>query len=87
MYIEGMNEEFRPPEERPPEDARRFLDGPGPNAAAAYSEPPVRVLTEEEEERVRRQSERFKEAAPVPGFGQPSTDALEARGFQVRKVD
>lgn len=80
MYIEGMNEEFAPPDEDgEPAEPRSYRD--------TTPEPETRVLTAEEEERVKRQHERYMRNAPVPGYGAADSSALEAAGFQVRTLD
>jgi hypothetical protein len=94
MYIDGLNEEFAPPSEAEDgSDAKRaeIESGLSPDSMPrsyrdTTPEPETRVLTPEEEERVKRQHERYMKAAPVPGFGAADSSALEAAGFQVRKV-
>lgn len=85
MFVECMNVEFAPPEEAAGDAYGHPVDRPPePEATAPPAPPDVRVLSPEEEERVKRQSERFRKAAPVPGFGQPSQEALSEAGFAVR---
>jgi hypothetical protein len=84
MYIDGLNEEFAPPSEA--EDGSDAKRAEPRSYRDTTPEPETRVLTPEEEERVKRQHERYMKAAPVPGFGAADSSALEAAGFQVRKV-
>jgi hypothetical protein len=81
MYIQGMNEEFAPPDEdySEPAEPRSYRD--------TTPEPETRVLSPEEEDRVKRQHERYMKSAPVPGYGAADSSALEAAGFKVRTVD
>lgn len=86
MYIDGLNEEFAPPSEAEDgSDAKRaeprsYRDStPEPTFESSAG-----PLSPEEEERVRRQHERYMRNAPVPGYGAADSSALEAAGFQVR---
>lgn len=88
MYIDGMNEEFAPQAEQEEPQFRGPGDTPEPRSYRdSIPEQETRVLTPEEEERVKRQHEHYMKSAPVPGYGAADSSALEAAGFKVRTVD
>jgi hypothetical protein len=88
MHIDGLNEEFKTPDNAASGTvAPAHATGEGGEVGEpmpSLEDRPVNVLDPETEARVKANHERFMKAAPVPK--QLSGDALEAQGFTVRKI-